>query len=93
MINEVVLEGIVVKSWRFAGDVLFRIACYRDPDMPQKLLNETHDAADFVTIRVPKRKQKPQVVVERATLCACTVSCRAGITMRAWWILEGCPRR
>ena len=65
MINEVVLEGIVVKAWKFADDVLFRIACYRDPDMPQKLLNETHDAADFVTIRVPKRKQSAQVVVEK----------------------------
>ena len=65
MINEVVLEGIVVKAWKFADDVLFRIACYRDPDMPQKPLNETQNAADFVTIRVPKRKQGAPVVVEK----------------------------
>jgi hypothetical protein len=56
MINDVVLEGIVVKAWKYADDLLFRLACYRDPDMPQKPLNETQDAADFVTIRVPKGK-------------------------------------
>jgi hypothetical protein len=32
------------------------LACYRDPDLPQKPLNEVQDAADFVTIRVPKDK-------------------------------------
>ena len=52
MINDVVLEGIVVRTWKYADDLLFRLACYRDPDMPQKPLNETQDAADFVTIRV-----------------------------------------
>src|SRR4030066_667980 len=54
MINDVVLEGIVVKTWKYADDLLFRLACYRDPDLPQKPLNEVQDAADFVTIRVPK---------------------------------------
>ena len=54
MINDVVLEGIVVKAWKYADDLLFRLACYRDPNMPQKPLNETQDAADFVTVRVPK---------------------------------------
>ena len=47
MINEVVLEGIVVKTWKYADDLLFRIACYRDPDLPQKSLNEAQDAADL----------------------------------------------
>ena len=39
MINDVVLEGIVVRTWKFADDLLFRLACYRDPDMPQKPLH------------------------------------------------------
>jgi arsenite-transporting ATPase len=54
MINDVLLEGIVVKTWRYADDLLFRLASYRDPDLPPKPLNEVQDAADFVTIRVPK---------------------------------------
>ena len=54
MINDVVLEGIVVKAWKYADDLLFRLACYRDPDLPQRPLNETQDAADYVTIRVIK---------------------------------------
>ena len=54
MINDVVLEGIVVRTWKFADDLLFRLACYRDPDLPQRPLNETQDAAYYVTIRVIK---------------------------------------
>ncbi len=65
MINDVVLEGIVVKTWRYADDLLFRVACYRDPDLPQKQLNEIQDAADFVTIRVPKGNLGAPVVVEK----------------------------
>jgi len=34
MINDVVLEGIVVKAWKYADDLLFRLACYRDLDLP-----------------------------------------------------------
>ena len=47
MINDVVLEGIIVRTWKFADDLLFRLACYRDPDLPNKSLNDTPDAADF----------------------------------------------
>ena len=65
MINDVVLEGIIVRTWKFADDVLFRLACYRDPDLPQKPLNEVQDAADFVTIRVPKGNLGAPVVVEK----------------------------
>ena len=65
MINEVVLEGIVVKTWKYADDLLFRIACYRDPDMPSKSLNDIQDAADFVTIRVLKGNLGAPVVVEK----------------------------
>jgi hypothetical protein len=65
MINEVVLEGIVVKTWKYADDLLFRLACYRDPDLPQKTLSDTQDAADFVTIRVTKGNLGAPVVVEK----------------------------
>lgn len=65
MINEVVLEGIVVKTWKYADDLLFRIACYRDPDLPSKSLNDLQDAADFVTIRVLKGNLGAPVVVEK----------------------------
>ena len=36
MINDVVLEGIVVKAWKFAGDLIFRLVCYRDPALPRE---------------------------------------------------------
>jgi hypothetical protein len=65
MINDVVLEGIVVRAWKYADDLLFRLACYRDPDLPQKPLNDIQDAADFVTIRVPKGNLSAPVVVEK----------------------------
>ena len=65
MINEVVLEGIVVKTWKYADDLLFRIACYRDPDLPSKSRSEIQDAADFVTIRVLKGNLGAPVVVEK----------------------------
>ena len=65
MINEVVLEGVVVKTWKYADDLLFRIACYRDPDLPSKSLNDLQDAADFVTIRVLKGNLGAPVVVEK----------------------------
>jgi hypothetical protein len=65
MINEVALEGIVVKTWKYADDLLFRIACYRDPDLPSKSLNDVQDAADFVTIRVLKGNLGAPVVVEK----------------------------
>jgi hypothetical protein len=54
IINDVVLEVIVVRTWKYADDLLFRAPCYHDPDLPQKPLNEIQDAADFVTIRVLK---------------------------------------
>jgi len=65
MINDVILEGIVVRTWKYADDLLFRLACYRDPDLPQKPLNELQDAADFVTIRVPKGNLGAPVMVEK----------------------------
>ncbi len=65
MINEVVLEGIVVKTWKYADDLLFRLACYRDPDLPQKALNDVQDAADFMTVRVTKGNLGAPVILEK----------------------------
>ena len=65
MINEVVLEGIVVKTWKYADDLLFRLASYRDPDLPQKPLNDVQDAADFVTVRVRRGSLGAPVAIEK----------------------------
>jgi hypothetical protein len=54
MNNDVVLEGIVVRTWKYADDLLFRLACYHDLGLPQSPLNEKKGVADFVTIRVIK---------------------------------------
>jgi len=53
MINEVFHEGIVVRTWKFADDLLFRLACHRDPDLPSKPLNETH-------VLLPTKTWKPE---------------------------------
>jgi hypothetical protein len=83
MINDVVLEGIVVRTWEYADDLLFRLACYRDPDLPQRLLNDIQDAADFVTIRVPKGNLSAPVV-EKNFHVRCTISRIAAITSRCF---------
>ena len=66
MINDVVLEGIIVRAWQFADDLLFRLVCYRNQDLPQKPLHlssgaqrayETQDAADFH--RLPHHQKQP----------------------------------
>jgi hypothetical protein len=66
MINDVVLEGIVVRIWKYADDLLFRLTCYHDPDLPQKPLNDVQDAAGFVTIRVRKSNLGDPVVVVKS---------------------------
>ncbi|MFZ2097959.1 MAG: hypothetical protein WAV05_15100 [Anaerolineales bacterium] len=65
IINEFVLKGIVVWTWKYADVLLFHLACYRNPDLPKKPLNEVQDAADFVTIRVPKGKLGAPLVLEK----------------------------
>ncbi len=53
MINEVVLEGIVVREpWKFTSDLYFRLGVYRDSDLPAKKLDLEHDACDYVNVRV-----------------------------------------
>ena len=35
MINEITIEGIVTREpWSYDKDVFFRVACYRDMDLP-----------------------------------------------------------
>ncbi len=53
MINEVILEGIVVREpWRFMDDLLFRVGVYRDSDQPAKTMDNERDAPDYINIRV-----------------------------------------
>ena len=53
MINEVILEGIVVRDpWKYMDDLFFRLGVYRDRDIPAKKLDQDRDAADYVNIRV-----------------------------------------
>jgi len=54
MINDVVLERIIANIWRYAVALLFRLTCYRGPDLPQKPLNDVQDATGFVTLQVPQ---------------------------------------
>ncbi|HIE38816.1 MAG TPA: hypothetical protein EYH30_05705 [Anaerolineales bacterium] len=57
MLNVVVVEGYVTNTmWRWSGDLYFRLASYRDPDLPQKpppQVQTDHDQTpDYLTVRV-----------------------------------------
>lgn len=65
MINDFVLKRIVARIWKYADDLLFSLACYHEPDMPPTPLNDVQDAANFVTIRVPKGNLGAPVVIEK----------------------------
>jgi len=53
LINEVVLEGIVVREpWKFMDDLFFRLVIYRDSDLPAKKLDLERDAGDYINVRV-----------------------------------------
>ena len=53
MINEVILEGIVVREpWKYTDDLFFRLGVYRDSDMPAKKLDSERDSGDYVNVRV-----------------------------------------
>jgi len=48
MINEVTLEGIVVREpWKFMDDLFFRQVIYRDSDLPTKKLDLERDTGDY----------------------------------------------
>jgi len=56
MINEITIEGIVTREpWTYDRDVFFRIASYRDMDLPAKPDNSTpgRDEPDYVNVRFP----------------------------------------
>lgn len=54
MINEMVIEGIVVREpWKYMEDLFFRIVTYRDSDLPARKLDPQRDAGDYLNIRVP----------------------------------------
>ena len=57
MINEITIEGIVTREpWSYDKDVFFRVACYRDMDLPSKLdtSSPSRNEPDYVNIRNPR---------------------------------------
>ena len=53
MINDVILEGIVVREpWKYMEDLFFRVVVYRDSDLPARKLDNERDAGDYINIRV-----------------------------------------
>ena len=53
MLNEIILEGIVVREpWKYTDDLLFRLGVYRDSDLPAKPYDQERDAADYINVRV-----------------------------------------
>lgn len=53
MINDIILEGIVVRDpWKYMDDLFFRMVTYRDSDLPAKKLDLERDAGDYVNVRV-----------------------------------------
>jgi hypothetical protein len=56
MINEITIEGIVTREpWSYDKDVFFRVACYRDLDLPAKPDTSTpgRDEPDYINVRYP----------------------------------------
>ena len=53
MLNEVVVEGLFTgKSWNYSGDLLFRLASYRDRQRPTKIQTEGREQPDYITVRI-----------------------------------------
>ena len=53
MINDIVLEGIVVRDpWKFMDDLFFRLVIYRGSDLPAKKLDLEHYAGDYINVRL-----------------------------------------
>ncbi len=57
MLNQTHVEGYVTKKiWQYGGDTFFRLAVYRDPDLPRKETGRNsndRDKPDYVTVKVP----------------------------------------
>ena len=94
MINEVVLEGIVVKTWKYAEDLLFRLACYRDPDLPSKSLNDTPGCCGFR--HHPRAQGQPGRAGggrERLSRAGARFPAEPGLRRKPGGFPERCPRR
>lgn len=66
MLNQITVEGFVTnKSWKYGGDTFFRLASYRDQDLPTKPRNGrgNRDAADYFTVRIPTSQSSMPVSV------------------------------
>jgi hypothetical protein len=53
MINEVIIEGIAIKNWKYLDDLFVRLASYREPDLPSRPYDAVRDLADYVNVRLP----------------------------------------
>jgi hypothetical protein len=54
MINQVIVEGVVMGTWRYGDTRFVRIGCYPDPGRENKgngYAGTGHGCADFITLR------------------------------------------
>lgn len=73
MINEVFHEGIVVRTWKFADDLLFRLACHVTRTYPQNRLTRH-------TSSCRRRRGNPSVLIvsineQEQPICSCSFNC------------------
>lgn len=53
MLNKVIVEGYVTSTWRYGSDLMIKLACYRDPHLPQqKMADSDKDKPDYVLARL-----------------------------------------
>lgn len=52
MINQIILEGIVVRTWKYQDDLFVRVASYRDSDLPTKTFESYRDTPDYINVRL-----------------------------------------
>jgi len=53
MINEITVEGLVIRTWSVIGDNFYRLACYRDPGLPPRPRGTLQDTAELIALNVP----------------------------------------
>ena len=94
MINDVVLEGIVVKTWKYADDLLFRMACYRDPDLPSEAAQRSPGCGRFR--HHPGAQGQPGRAGggrEELSRAGARFSAEPGLRREPGGFSQGCPRR
>lgn len=52
MLNKVIVEGYIATTWRFGSDLMIKLACYRDPYLPQQKTDDGKDKPDYVLARL-----------------------------------------